>query len=108
MESNVFFLLANLAILAATLWSTFRRNKFQNIVDDSTAAQNYRKMVIELQEESGKKDKKIEELEARIKDLENIVIGQVKIELTAQISHNPKITESRIELIKQAIKEPSQ
>jgi len=51
METNIIFTVAQIIILAATAWFSLRRVNFQNSVDDSTAAKNYRELVVTLQAE---------------------------------------------------------
>jgi NhaP-type Na+/H+ and K+/H+ antiporter len=51
METTIIFTVLNISILIIGTWLSFRRTKFQNVLDDSTASVNYRKLVVELQAE---------------------------------------------------------
>jgi len=85
MENNVFFLIANLIILGVTAWFSYRRTKFENIVDDSTAATNYRKLVIDLQtdvREARQENKEIKDMLAN---------SHLDIGMRIQVGEKPEI-----------------
>jgi hypothetical protein len=80
METNttLFFGVLTLVNILFTTWLAFRRTKSQNILDDSSASINYRKMVIELQ--------------AEVKELRELIDhAHLYIELGIQVDNAPVI-----------------
>jgi hypothetical protein len=80
MENNttVFFGFLTLVNILFTTWLAFRRTKSQNILDDSSASINYRKMVLELQ--------------AEVKELRELIdCAHLYIELGIQVDNAPVI-----------------
>ena len=67
---NIVFLLIQAVMLIVGGYFTFRRVKSQNVLDDSTAATNYYKLVLQLQ----KKVSSLEEL-----------LGKSHLEMTVEI-----------------------
>jgi len=79
---NIYFTAINLVILGLTAYVAFRRSKFQNVVDDSTASSNYRKLVIDLQ--------------AEVKDLRNLLDrSHLEVSMSIKMGEQPTVTSWR-------------
>jgi len=84
-EVTIFLTIIQVFILALTAWFSLRRSRFQNVVDDSVAALNYRKMVIELQTE-------IQETRAQVDVMKEIMeSSHLEIELIIEVGGEPII-----------------
>jgi len=82
METNYFFLLAQVIMLVVGGYFTFRRVKSQNILDDSTASVNYRKLVIDLQ--------------AEVKDLQQLLDrSHLEVSMSIKMGEQPTVTSWR-------------
>jgi len=79
---SIYFTIANLVILGFTAWFSFRRTKSQNILDDSTASVNYRKLVIDLQ--------------AEVKDLRTLLDrSHLEVSMSIKMGEQPTVTSWR-------------
>jgi predicted negative regulator of RcsB-dependent stress response len=84
-DNTVIFTIINLVILGLSAWSSFRRNKAQNVVDDSQAAINYRNIVVALQAE-------VKEARAETKEVKDMLDNaHLEIKLEIQIGDAPVI-----------------
>lgn len=80
MDSVTLFTALNLVMLIISTWLAFKRGSFQNTVDDSQAALNYKKLVIELQ--------------AEVKEMKDMLDNaHLEVKLEVQIGEAPIVKE---------------
>lgn len=85
MEINILVTLLNLVILLTTTWIANKRTKFQNVVDDSTAATNYHNLVINLQAE-------VKEARAEAKEVKDMLENlHLNLTLSLEMGKEPII-----------------
>lgn len=95
MENNnitIVLTVCNLIILAVTAWASFRRSAFQNTVDDSSAALNYRKIVVDLQTEVKDAKTEVKEAKKEVDDLRRIMEqSHLEVQMVIEVGGAPVI-----------------
>jgi hypothetical protein len=82
---TIILTILQLSIVAYTALLSSRRIRPQNLVDDSTASSNYRKLVIDLQAE-------VREASAKIKELQDVMENShLEIQLVLEVGGEPRI-----------------
>ncbi len=86
MDSNILVTIANLIILGATVFVSWKSARSKIVVDDSQASVNFQNIVIQLQAQAKEDRKEIKSLKEMMEN------ANLEISLSIQVGEKPEVT----------------